>query len=271
MAPLSRTVWALAVIHQAMMGDARMDKGKGNEGEGEANGLPSRPLSRGSLGREEGAGEGGTVGTTTTTTTTTRTTTNRGTGGRGGRRNGRKREERREERGEIAPPSWGQMQQVKGIITLLSFDHLPALLPSSLLIPATRFVLDGNGGGGGWPTRPVIQRPGPVHVEGCSEVLGSRLQRLRPGPRREQHPAPLPAALAVVAGRISISISISISTSTSTSTSTSPSPSPPRMKGSPSPAPTSVTLALRALQHTPATFNPRTVQYQLDSGMLGLL
>lgn len=49
---------ALAVIHQAMMGDAMMDKGKGNEGEGEgegeANGLPSCPLSRGSLGREGG-------------------------------------------------------------------------------------------------------------------------------------------------------------------------------------------------------------------------
>ena len=78
------------------------------------------------------------------------------------------------------------MQQVKGIITLLSFDHLPALLPpltsSPRLCSSPRLDSSWTGTGGGLPTRPVSQRPGPVHVEGCSEVLGSRLQRLRPGP-----------------------------------------------------------------------------------------
>ena len=95
MAPLRVTVWALAVIHQAMMGDAMMDKGKGN---GEANGLPSRPRSRGSLGREE-LGRvvlRGRIGTTITTRTTTNTghwgVEGEGMDGRG------KRDEKREER-----------------------------------------------------------------------------------------------------------------------------------------------------------------------------
>ena len=158
------------------------------------------------------------------------------------------------------------MQQVKGIITLLSFDHLPALLPpltsSPRLCSSPRLDSSWTGTGGGV-----------AHAASQPETRASSRRRMQRGPRlkvaateawawprREQHPAPLPAAPAVVAGSISISISISIS-------STSPSPSPPRIGGGggeipiarrPSPALASITLALRALQHAPATFNHRT-------------